>query len=80
MNRKFVKENKSLVREFVSALIASIVAGKLNKNLEKKLMSKPETKKDIQDLRNMKKDLDGKLDRIRKSDPKTYKMIKSYYK
>ena len=80
MNRKFVKENKSLVREFVSALIASIVAGKLNKNLEKKLMSKPETKKDIQDLRNMKKDLDSKLDRIRKSDPKTYKMIKSYYK
>tara|TARA_A100001011_G_scaffold245648_1_gene253656 strand:+ start:195 stop:437 length:243 start_codon:yes stop_codon:yes gene_type:complete len=80
MNRKFVKENKSLVREFVSALIASIVAGKLNKSLEKKLMSKPETKKDIQDLRNMKKDLDNKLDRIRKSDPKTYKMIKSYYK
>jgi|TARA_R100001510_G_scaffold52691_1_gene53629 uncharacterized protein YaaR (DUF327 family) len=80
MNRKFVKENKSLVREFVSALIASIVAGKLNKSLEKKLMSKPETKKDIQDLRNMKKDLDSKLDRIRKSDPKTYKMIKSYYK
>jgi hypothetical protein len=80
MNKKFVKENKSLVREFVSALIASIVAGKLNKSLEKKLMSKPETKKDIQDLRNMKKDLDNKLDRIRKSDPKTYKMIKSYYK
>ena len=79
MNKKYVKENKSLVREFLSSLISSIVTGKLSKNLEKTLMSKPETKKDIQDLRKMKKDLFKKLERIKSSDPKTYNRIKSYY-
>ena len=48
MNRKFVKENKTLVREFIAGLISAIVSGKISKNLEKSLMSKPETKKDIQ--------------------------------
>jgi len=79
MNKKYVKENKSLVREFLSSLISSIVTGKLSKGLEKTLMSKPETKKDIQDLRKMKKDLFKKLEKIKFSDPKTYNRIKSYY-
>jgi len=62
MNKKFVKENKTLVREFISALISSIVAGKLSKGLEKKLMSNPETKKEIQKLKGMKKELNKRLD------------------
>ena len=64
MNRKFVKENKQLVREFIAGLISSIVAGKLSKNLEKTLMSKPETKKDIQDLRAIRKSLKTRLDAL----------------
>ena len=80
MNRKFVKENKTLVREFISALISSIVAGKLSKGLEKKLMSNPETKKEIQKLRGMKKDLNKKLEKIKDIDPETYNRIKSQYR
>ena len=75
MNRKFVKENKQLVREFIAGLISSIVAGKLSKNLEKTLMSKPETKKDIQDLRAIRKSLKTRLDRMKKEDPKRYKIL-----
>ena len=80
MNRKFVKENKSLVREFISALISSIVAGKLSKGLEKKLMSNPETRKDIQKLKGMKKELNKRLEKIKDSDPETYNRIKSQYR
>jgi len=77
MNRKFVKENKTLVREFIAGLISSIVAGRLSKNLEKKLMSKPKTKKDIEDLRAIRKSIKTRLDRIKKDNPELYKQIQS---
>jgi hypothetical protein len=79
MNRKFVKENKPLVREFISSLISAIVTGKLSKGLEKTLMSKPETKKDILDLRKMRKDLEKRLEKTKQRDPEAYKRIKSYF-
>jgi hypothetical protein len=79
MNRKFVKENKPLVREFISSLISAIVTGKLSKNLEKTLMSKPETRKDIQDVRKMRKDLEKRLEKTKQRDPEAYKRIKSYF-
>ena len=77
MNRKFVKENKTLVREFIAGLISSIVAGKLSKSLEKSLMSKPETKKDIEKLRAIRKSIKTRLDRIKKDTPELYKQIQS---
>ena len=77
MNRKFVKENKTLVREFLAGLISSIVSGKISKNLEKTLMSKPETKKDIEKLRAIRKSLDTRLDKIKKENPRLYKQIQS---
>jgi len=77
MNRKFVKENKQLVREFIAGLISSIVSGKISKNLEKSLMSKPETKKDIEKLRAIRKSLDTRLDKIKKENPRLYKRIQS---
>ena len=77
MNRKFVKENKTLVREFLAGLISSIVSGKISKNLEKSLMSKPETKKDIENLRKIRKSLDTRLDKIKKENPRLYKQIQS---
>ena len=80
MNRKFVKENKSLVREFLSSLISSIVTGKLSKGLEKTLMSKPETKKDIQDLRKLRNSMKTRLDRMKKEDPKRYAILTRNFK
>ena len=77
MNRKFVKENKTLVREFISGLIASIVAGKLSKGLEKKLMAKPETRKEIEKIRTIRNSIKTKLDRIKRDDPEFYKRIQS---
>ena len=77
MNRKFVKENKTLVREFISGLIASIVAGKLSKGLEKKLMAKPETRKSIERIRTLRKSMETKLDKIKRDDPEFYKRIQS---
>ena len=77
MNRKFVKENKTLVREFIAGLISAIVSGKISKNLEKSLMSKPETKKDIEKLRAIRKSLDTRLDKIKKENPRLYKRKQS---
>ena len=40
-------------------------------------MSKPETKKDIQQLRALRKSIKTKLDKIKRDDPKLYKQIQS---
>ena len=77
MNRKFVKENKQLVREFISGLIAAIVGGTLSKGLEKQLMSNPETKKDLEKLHKLNKSIRTRLDKIKKNDPELYKRIQS---
>jgi len=79
MNKKFVKENKTLVREFISGLIAGIISNKISKKLEKTLMSNPGTKKDILQLRKMTKSIHQRLEKIKHSDPETYNRIKARY-
>lgn len=62
---------------FLSGLIAAIVGGTLSKGLEKQLMSNPETKKDIEKLRALKKSIRTKLDKIKRENPELYKKIQS---
>ena len=42
-------------------------------------MSNPETRKEIQKLKGMKKELNKRLEKIKDSDPETYNRIKSRY-
>ena len=40
MNRKFVKENKTLVKEFLSDLITKVLTGKSHRDIQKRLNSR----------------------------------------
>jgi len=41
MKRKFVKENKAVLREFVGSIISAIVTGKLASDVSKRLNADP---------------------------------------
>ena len=58
-------------------MLTKLISWFLSKSLEKKLMSNPETKKDIEELRALNKSKKKRLDRIKKDNPELYKRIMS---
>ena len=50
-------------------MLAKLISWFLSKSLEKKLMSNPETRKDIEELRALNKSMKTRLDRIKKDNP-----------
>jgi len=79
MNKKYIKENKTLVKEFLGNLIASIVRGKMEKNLKSKLKTDKGFAKDVQQIQKIRKDLRKKLDNVQKTDPEFYKILQQKY-
>ena len=58
-------------------MLAKLISWFLSKSLEKKLMSNPETRKDIEELRALNKSMKTRLDRIKEDNPELYKRIMS---
>jgi len=58
-------------------MLTKLISWFLSKSLEKKLMSNPETRKDIEELRALNKSKKARLDRIKKDNPELYKRIMS---
>ena len=76
MNRKFVKENKTLVKEFIGALISKIVAGGIDRSIERKMKKDPEFRKAVTKLRVDYKELDKRLKKAKRDNPDFYNDIK----
>ena len=58
-------------------MLAKLISWFLSKSLENKLMSNPETRKDIEELRALNKSMKTRFDRIKKDNPELYKRIMS---
>ena len=54
MKRKFVKENKAVLREFVGSIISAIVTGKLASDVSKRLNADPVFKNKRKEWKNTK--------------------------
>ena len=79
MNRKFIKENKTLVKEFIGAIIKSIIGNKAAKNINNMIDSDPELRKTRDDFVRLGKSLRDKLADIKKRDPERYEyLVKKY--
>lgn len=75
MNRKFVKENKSLVREFLSNLIVKILTGKVSKDIEQKLDSDPKIRQHKANIKRIEKQMIDKIKRKQEEDPELAKKL-----
>ena len=61
MNRKFVKENKKVVKEFLGNLLVKIVTGKLKKDLQKSIDNDPNIQKKKSELKALEKQMLKKI-------------------
>jgi hypothetical protein len=77
MNRKFVKENKKELREFLGSIITKIVGGSLSKGIDRDLDNYPGIKKSKDDLLKVSKELDKRLEKMKTRNPELYKKIQS---
>ena len=68
MNRKYIKENKKLVKEFIGTLVKAILSKQAD-SIVKKIANDPATKGDVKQIRKLTKDIENKLDKMQKTNP-----------
>jgi len=76
MNRKFVKENKQVVKEFLGSLLVKIISGKLNKDLRKKIQNDPEFKARQETMKKLEKQMLDRIKHLQKTDPDFHKKLR----
>ena len=69
MNRKFVKEYKTLVKEFLSNLIIKVLTGKAHKDIQRKLAADPKIQQHKANIKKIEKQILDKIAQKRKQDP-----------
>ena len=80
MNRKFVKENKTLVKEFIGSIIKSIIGNRAAKNINNMIDSDPQLRKTRDDFVRLNKQLEDRFADIKKRDPERYEYLVKKYK
>ena len=78
MNRKYIKENKTLVKEFIGTLVKAILS-KQTDSIVQKIANDPETKGDVKQIRKLTKDIEKKLNKMQKTNPDFAKKFKQKY-
>ena len=78
MNRKYIRENKKLVKEFIGTLVKAILS-KQTDSIVKKIANDPETKGDVKQIRKLTKDIEKKLNKMQKTNPDFAKKFKQKY-
>ena len=78
MNRKYIRENKTLVKEFIGTLVKAILS-KQTDSIVQKIANDPETKGDVKQIRKLTKDIEKKLDKMQKTNPDFAKKFRQKY-
>ena len=79
MNRKFVKENKQVLKEFIGKLLANILAKKNKRELDKVIAADPTLKAKKQDMIRLKKSIESRIDKLDKSNPELIANLRKAY-
>tara|TARA_B100001057_G_C22117082_1_gene669325 strand:- start:239 stop:496 length:258 start_codon:yes stop_codon:yes gene_type:complete len=73
MNKKFVTENKRVLREFFIDMLTSLVSKRAISNLDKIIDADPELKKEKDAIVRMSNSLRKKVQKAKKDNPAQYK-------
>jgi len=79
MNRKFVKENKQVIREFIGKLLVNILTKRNKKALDKVIAADPTLKGKKQDMIKLRKSIESRLDKLDKSNPELIANLRKAY-
>ena len=80
MNKKFVKENKKVLREFISSLLASMIAGQGMRKIQKLIDKDPVMKAKQQNVTKLGNDIRRRIEKYKKTDPKKYAELKKVFR
>tara|TARA_R100000152_G_C6611039_1_gene64901 strand:+ start:41 stop:301 length:261 start_codon:yes stop_codon:yes gene_type:complete len=75
MNRKFIKENKSVLKEFIASVLGAILAKRGVSKLDKFIDSQPELKRKRQEIEKLGKDLKARIEKVKKTNPELAKRL-----
>ena len=75
MNRKFVKENKKVLREFLGKAIVNFFTNQCKKEIARMIDNDPELRKVRSSLIKNTKELNKRLPALKKSNPELYKIL-----
>jgi hypothetical protein len=78
MNKKFIKENKPLVREFLGSLITKIVTGRAPAKFQKALDNDPVIQKQKDQLKKIEKQMLDKIKKGYETNPKFKELMDKY--
>ncbi len=78
MNRKFIKENKSILREFIADILSKILTGKARRQVQNIIDKDPELQTKIKKIFRLRKSVEDRMDKIKKSDPNLYNQLKQF--
>ena len=76
MNKKYIKENKSLIKEFLGALIKAVAQRKANKLVKDLRKQSPESAKAIDKMHKLASDINNRIKELEKTDPARAKILK----
>ncbi len=79
MNRKFVKENKQVIREFIGKLLVNILTKRNKKALDKVIAADPTLKAKKQDMIRLRKSIESRIDKLDKSNPDLIANLRKAY-
>ena len=79
MNRKFVKENKQVLREFIGKLLISLITKKNKRALDKAIDADPALKKNRQEMEKLTKDIRDRINKLQKTNPEIAKNLRKAY-
>mgnify|MGYP005997657233 FL=1 len=79
MNRKFVKENKQVLREFIGKLLVNILTKRNKKALDKVIAADPTLKKRKDDMIRLRKGIESRLDKLDKTNPELVANLRKAY-
>jgi hypothetical protein len=69
MNRKFVKENKQVLREFIGKLLSNILLRRNKREIDKFINADPTLKQKRDNIMKLRKSMEDRLDKMEKSAP-----------
>ena len=76
MNKKYIKENKSLIKELLGALIKAVAKRQANKLVKDLRKQSPENAKAIDDMHKLASSINQRIKNLEKTDPAKAKILK----
>lgn len=79
MNKTFIKENKSVIREFIGSIISSFFANQGSKTIDNIINKNPELKQRRDKITKLGDEFRDKLRKLKTTNPEAYKALSKRY-